>query len=156
MSTDRQKFLETNEPVHTTVEELEVNSEMLMKHQSCWVNCNKEKGPFTRNYAKTNGIHSMCVKHTLKNLKENSPVMEFFTQNSCPVCMASYKEIIEEDHHIVIPKCGHPICCVCCDELLRNDGRCSICRDVLDTENFDTMVFDINLQQIPHKGNVFY
>ena len=100
--------------------------------------------------------HFDGVINTVKTIEENSPTMNFFTQNSCPVCMASYKEVIEEDHHIVIPACGHPICCKCCDELLRNDGRCSICRDDYDIEEFDIMVFDINLQQIPHKGNVFH
>ena len=100
--------------------------------------------------------HFDGVINTVKTIEENSPTMNFFTQNSCPVCMASYKEVIEEDHHIVIPACGHPICCKCCDEVLRNDGRCSICRDDYDIDEFDIMIFDINLQKIPHKENVFY
>ena len=155
LSEDRQKFLKANEPVFTTVEESEVNSELLLKHISCLKKYKKEKGPFTRNYAKKNGIHSISVKDMLKKIEENSPSTGFFTRNSCPVCMASYKEVVEEDHHIVIPACGHPICCKCCDELLCNDGRCSICRNDYDFEEFDIMVFDINLQQIPNNRNVF-
>ena len=156
LGNDRRKFLETNEPVFSIVEESEVNPDLLRKHISCWERWEKKVGPFTRNFTKLNGIHRISVKNMLKYSKENRPAMNFFTQNSCPVCMASYKEVIEEDHHIVIPACGHPICCKCCDELLRNDGRCSICRDDYDIEEFDIMVFDINLQQIPHKGNVFH
>ena len=156
LSNDRQKYLETNEPVHSIVEELEVNPEFLSKHNSCWEADGKEIGPFTRNFAKKNGIHSSCIKHMLENFEANSRAMTFFTQNCCPVCLASYKEVIEEDHHIVIPTCGHPVCCKCCDEILRNNGECSRCRDVFDKKMFDTMVFDINLQQIPHKGNMFY
>ena len=156
LSIYRHKFFKTNIPIFSRVEKSKIDPELLRKHVSCLKSRYKKIGPFTRNFAKKNGIHRISVKHTLKNLKENSPVMDFFTQNSCPVCMASYKEIIEEDHHIVIPACGHPICCKCCDELLRNDGRCSICRDDYDIDEFDIMVFDINLQQIPHKGNVFH
>ena len=155
LSIDRQKFLETNEPVLRVVK-LGVTLEFFRKHLSCWENHDAEIGPVTRSYAKKNGIESSCVKRTLKNLKANSPAMNFFTQNSCPVCLANYKEVIEEDHHIVIPACGHPICCKCCDELLRNDGRCSICRDDYNIDEFDIMIFDINLQPIPHKRKVFY
>ena len=156
LSNDCQKFLKTNVPVFSIVEELEVNPEFLRKHMSCWETYGKEKGPFTRNFTKKNGIHSSCIKHTLENFEANSPAITFFTENSCPVCMASYKEIIEEDHHIVIPPCGHPVCCKCCDEILRNNGQCSRCRDGFDIGKFDTMVYDLNLQQIPHIGKIFY
>ena len=77
LDNDRQKFLETNEPVFRIVEESEVNPELLRKHMSCWKRCVKEKGPFTRNFAKKNGIHRIRVKNMLKDLEGNSRTMIF-------------------------------------------------------------------------------
>ena len=51
------------------------------------------------------------LKEKLKNAKKD--VVKFFEENSCPVCLSSYKEILDEDLHIVVSKCGHPFCCKC-------------------------------------------
>ena len=53
--------------------------------------------------------------------------MKLFTENECPICMNTYKDTLEDDKHIVAHK---PVCCNCCDEIMRNDAKYSRCRGV--------------------------
>ena len=132
-----------------------IDPEYFHNHMSCYRSKIKT-GVVTRKNAKTSGIPNSDIKHCFKNLDKNSPAMKFFTENECPVCITSYKEILEENNHIVVPCCGHPVCCVCCDEIMRNDAKCSRCRGVFFNFGFDTMKFDVNLEILPHLTRIFY
>ena len=156
---DRQTILQTSFPTEPIVSLLivqGVDPEDLRKHISCKEAHRRVKNEVvTRKYAKENGLPDVDLKQVLKCLDQNSTEMTFFTQSSCPVCLLNYKKIIKKGHHIVIPFCGHPVCCKCCDNLLRNDGRCPICRKKYNVSRFDIMKFDINSRQLPHEGNLY-
>ena len=46
-----------------------------------------------------------------------------FEDNECCVCLSNYKEILDEDLHIVIPSCGHPLCCKCADNIVYGEKK---------------------------------
>ena len=49
--------------------------------------------------------------------------MRFFNKNQWSVCLSSYKEILDEDLHNVVPYCGHPLCCICADNIFVNTKK---------------------------------
>ena len=154
---DRQRFLEENRKVYNVAVELNLCSDLLQKHMSCWAEVGKN-GAVTRQHTKTSGIPSCDLKHHFKRFEGNKAVMEFFNKNQCPVCMASYKEILKEDRHITTLPCGHPVCCKCCDQILRTNQNptCPICREDMDEIELDVMKFDINLQLLPEDRRIYY
>ena len=86
LSNDRKKYLKSKEPVHSIVEQLEVDPDYLRKHMSCWKDYDRI-GPFTRNIVKKNGIHSSCIKQMLKDLEANNQAMTLRYLNTyCLTC----------------------------------------------------------------------
>ena len=65
-----------------------------------------------------NAVSQFELKEKLSVVYKNSEASKFFDENKCPVCMSNYKEILDEDHHIVVLSCGHPLCCKCADNIL--------------------------------------
>ena len=73
---DRRAFLETNENVISTVDELEVGPELLRQHMSCWKKYKAEDG----------------CRDAKNALEQSKGEVVFFTANNCPVCQSSYEE----------------------------------------------------------------
>ena len=136
--------------VHNTVVELDVSEDSLQKHKSCW---NLPGEVVTRRSVKNLGIPQSDVLHRLRLL--DSETSDFFTTNTCSVCLSSYKEILESSRHIVLPQCGHPICCCCCDKMLRLDPKCPLCREYLDINEIEPMRFELNLELHSENSKVF-
>ena len=154
----RQEFLMENRKVYNIAVEHDASNNQLRNHICCCSEITEidRSCVVTRQDARLNGIPNCDMKHHLKRFDKTSHSMEYFNRNKCPVCMISYKEILEEDRHIVIPECGHPICCTCCDEHLRNKPECPCCREEMDKNKFEAMKFDINLQLLPQGRRIFY
>ena len=157
LENDRERFLEENREVYNIAVEQNLCTDLLLKHMSCWTKIDKSRA-VTRQHTKMNGIPSCDIKHHFKTFDGNRAVLEFFNKNQCPVCMASYKEILKEDRHIIIQLCGHPVCCKCCVKILRYNEfpTCPICREDMDEDEFQVMKFDVNLQQLAEERKIYY
>ena len=49
--------------------------------------------------------------------------MKSFELNQCSVCLSNYKEILDDNHHIVISSCGYPLCCDCADKISVSENK---------------------------------
>ena len=145
----RENISEEDSICCNTVIQLDIDEGSLEKHISCW---NLPNNVVTRKSVKENGIPQCDVQHHLERSK--SDVTDFFTKNECSVCLCNYKDILEDDRHIVIPACGHPICCSCSDRMLRLDPKCPLCREYMDVNTIEPMRFDLSLE--PHSRNTKY
>ena len=97
------------------------------------------------------------VKERLKTLDKNSRIVKIFEDNKCPVCLSNYKEIFEEDLHILIPSCGHPLCCNCADNILLSKKKeCPQCRGKVDACSFNLMNFNDSLEINTQDQKVFF
>ena len=96
------------------------------------------------------------LKQKLVKVHEDSEVMKFFKDNKCSVCLCTYKEILDNDFHIVIPTCGHPLCCECADSILRSEKKeCPLCRKIITVDSFNLMKFNDDFQMETQDQNVF-
>ena len=87
------------------------------------------------------------VNQKLKSVDENTTAFRFFQENKCSVCLNNYKEILDEDLHIVIPSCGHPLCCKCADNILHCENKeCPQCRGNITADSFNRMKFNADLK----------
>ena len=150
----RQKCLIENRNGYNLTVERDISNNQLQNHICCRSETGKS-GVVTREHARLNGIPNCDMKHHFKRFDETSHSMDYFNRNECPVCMKSYKEILEDDRHIVIPLCGHPICCKCSDEILRTKRKCPCCREFIGTYEFDVMKFDIYIQLVPQERRIY-
>ena len=93
------------------------------------------------------GISQSELKQKLSDLEKDSEVVKGFEDKSCPVCLSNYKEILDDDLHIVIPTCGHPLCCKCADTLLLSVKKeCPQCRGRVTSQSFNLMKFNADLE----------
>ena len=67
---------------------------------------------------KENEVSQCELNEKLKTVDKKSEVFKFFEDNKCSVCLSDYIEIVDEYLHIVVPSCGHPLCCSCADDIL--------------------------------------
>ena len=90
-----------------------------------------------------NEISQDALQHNLSIIDKDTKVKRFFEENICSVCLRSYKMILDEKLHIVIPSCGHPLCCECADKLLVSEKKeCPQCRRKITAEAFNLMKFN--------------
>ena len=132
-----------------------LSSDVFRTHISCF-NRKINSGVITRQDAEKNGIVNSDVKQHFKRFGEKSSVMKFFYEKRCEVCFDSYQEVLKEYRHIVIPSCGHPLCCHCRDENLRTKPQCPFCNAKLNKYEFLVMKFDMNLQVLPQERQIFH
>ena len=104
---------------------------------------------------KENKVSQCDLKIKLKAVDKNSEVFKFFEGNKCSVCLSNYKEIVDEYLHIVVPSCGHPLCCSCADDILaRNKKECPICTRNFTGQSFDLLKFNADLT-VKTEGRLF-
>ena len=110
-------------------------------HFSCGSENNNK---FTR-VSEAGEIPQCEIKHELANA--DSAVAKFFDENQCSVCLGSYKELLDGNLHLVVPSCGHPLCCGCADKILRSAKKeCPRCRESITAKSFNLMKFKSNLE----------
>ena len=113
----------------------------LKSHFSC--KTNKNVNPQATGEA---GVCQSELKNKLATHSTDSKTMKSFEDNKCSVCLSNYKEILDEDLHIVVPSCGHPLCCKCADNILVSEKKeCPSCRENFTTQSFDLMKFNEDL-----------
>ena len=135
---------------HDSIEILAVN------YQSCKKN---NDGDTTLKASEKNNVISQSeVKQKLATIiKDSKPISRrlsrilkrkvlFFENKKCSVCLSSYKEILDENLHIVVPRCGHPLCCKCADNILKS-RKCPQCRGYIPSYgSFNRMKFNADLK----------
>ena len=119
-------------------------------HQSCKEN---NDNVTTMQTSDENGISQCEVQRKLAHCSNS---MKFFEDNKCSVCLSSYKEILDENHHIVVPSCGHPLCCECADNILMSTKKeCPRCRGNITADSFNLMKFNADLEMVIQDQQVF-
>ena len=122
-------------------------------HLSCKMNENEDSG--IRASGENESSQSE-VQQKLSIVDKNSDFMKFFTDNKCSVCHSNYKEIFDDNFHIVIPSCGHPLCCKCADTILKSRKKeCPRCRGNIRVAVFNLMKFNADLQMETRDQTVF-
>ena len=108
--------------------------------------CTKNKLNDSSSIPSENEVSQSELKQKLTNVEKDSKVMKFFEDNKCSVCLSSYKEIFDENYHIVVPICGHPLCCKCTDSILVSAKKeCPQCRRKFTALSFELMEFNADL-----------
>ena len=103
-----------------------------------------------------NGISQSELKQKLAAFKKNGKIIKSFEGNKCSVCLSNYKEILDEDLHIVVPFCGHPLCCKCADGILESKNKkCPQCRGKITAQSFNLMKFNADLTIDTENQRVF-
>ena len=72
------------------------------------MSCGKDQKESSTVLAENEISHS-GLKQKLASLDKNAEAIKFFVNNKCSVCLSDYKEIVDEDLHVVVPRCGHPL-----------------------------------------------
>ena len=133
--------------------EIPVFSEKPQAHQSC--NLNDEQSGILEN-CNVNELFQYQVKEKLENVQKDSKVLKFFEDKKCSVCLSSYKEIINDNLHIVVPTCGHPLCCKCADNILMSAKKdCPQCRRNITADSFNLMRFYADLEIVTQDQKIF-
>ena len=111
-------------------------------HSSCNL---KNYNEFTTRNSGENKIAQCEIKHKL--VDADNAIKKFFDENQCSVCLGSYKEILDDNFHLVVPSCGHPLCCACADRILVSTKKeCPRCRGSVTAESFNLMKFNTDLE----------
>ena len=112
------------------------------------ISCSKNQKESSTDLA-GNEISQSDLKQKLASLDKNAEALKFFEKNKCSVCLSNYKEIVDEDLHIVVPKCGHALCCKCADEILRSEKKdCPQCRGNILTDSFELLKINSDLEVV--------
>ena len=104
----------------------------------------KNEGMLTRKRRRESGVRQEDLKCRFPQMSGEE--VEFFNSHSCCVCMETYREVVEGDHHIVAPSCGHPLCCKCADGILARKPECPICKVKVDQDSFEMVKFGGDLR----------
>ena len=116
--------------------------------------CSKNKKENSRDLA-GNEISQSDLKQKLASLDQNAIALKFFEKNNCDVCLSNYKEIVDEDLHIVVPRCGHPLCCKCADEISES-GKCPQCRGNITNDSFELLRINSDLEVVLENQRIFF
>ena len=96
------------------------------------------------------------LQQKLAIVEKDSKVMKYFEDNKCSVCLSSYKEVLDNNRQIVIPPCGHPLCCECADNILVSVKKeCPRCRGNITADSFNLMKFNADLEMKTGDQKVF-
>ena len=122
-------------------------------HQSCKLN-DEQTGILEDCHV--NELFQSQVKEKLANVNKDSKVVKFFEDKKCSVCLSSYKKILNDNLHIVVPTCGHPLCCKCADNILVSEKKdCPQCRRNITADSFNLMRFYADLEIVTHDQRIF-
>ena len=72
------------------------------------------------------------------------------------MCLCNYKDIVDEDLHIVVPRCGHPLCCKCADDILNSGNKeCPQCRGNITTDSFELLRINKELEVVSEDQKLY-
>ena len=120
-----------------------------MTHLSCRFHSEKNyKLRVTRANTQELGLPQFDLKHRIQNLEKNSRAFKFFNKNTCSVCLETFKEVLDDDRHLVITSfsCNHVLCCACLDSILKRKepALCPMCKSELDPFAFDLVLLHVD------------
>ena len=121
-----------------------------MTHVSCGFHSEKNfKLRVTRANTQDVGLPQFDLKHRIQNLDKESRAFKLFNKNTCSVCLESFKEVLDDERHLVVTNCCHVFCCTCLDNILKErkdeDALCPMCKCELDPQFFDLVLLHIDL-----------
>ena len=120
------------------------------------MSCGKDQKESSTVLAENEISHS-GLKQKLASLDKNAEAIKFFVNNKCSVCLSDYKEIVDEDLHVVVPRCGHPLCCKCADEISGSEKKdCPRCRGNITTDSFELLKFNFKLEVVLEDRKMFF
>ena len=120
-------------------------------HFSCKKNQNEDSTSSDENI-----ISQAEIKENLAIIEKDNKSMKFFEDNKCCVCLSNYKEVLDDKLHIVVPNCGHPLCCGCADNILKGTKKeCPRCRGNITADSFYLMKFNADLEMETQHQTVF-
>ena len=124
--------------------------------QKSHFSCNKDDGEnLHTNESEETEISQSEVLRKLAIVNKDSKVQICFEENRCSVCLSNYKDLLEENLHIVVSSCGHPLCCKCADTILQNANKeCPRCRGSINAE-CRTITFNLAMNQIEMKMKLY-
>ena len=126
------------------IEEIPIEpNEELEPHFLCKMNFNKGS---SQKIIEENEVSQSELKKKLAVVDKDSEVLSFFQDKKCSVCLSNYKEILDEDLHIVVQSCGHPLCCKCAENVLQSKKECPQCRKRITAESFSLMKFNADFK----------
>ena len=133
-----------------------------MTHVSCRFHNEKNyKLQVTRFITETEGLPQFDLKHRIQNLDKNSREFKFFNENTCCICLETFKEILEHERHLVITSCNHVLCCACLDSILKKKkknkpAKCPMCKSELDPFAFDLVLLHVDfIVNEEYTGKIF-
>ena len=104
-----------------------------------------------------NEISQFDLKQKLASLDKNAEAMKFYDNNKCSVCLSDYKEIVDEDLHIVVPRCRITLCCKCADEISGSEKKeCPSCGGNITTDSFELLKFNSDLEVVLEDWRIFF
>ena len=124
-----------------------------MTHLSCGFHSEKNfKLRVTRANTQDVGLPQFDLKHRIQNLDKESRAFKLFNKNTCSVCLESFKEVLDDERHLVVTNCCHVFCCTCLDNILKEIGKdddepakCPMCKCELNPQFFDLFLLHIDL-----------
>ena len=119
-----------------------------MTHVSCGFHSEKNsKLRVTRAKTKEVGLPQFDLKHRIQNLDKSSREFKLFNKNTCSVCLETFKEVLDDERHLVVTSCNHVLCCACLDNILKQKdiALCPLCKSELNPFGFDLVSLDIDL-----------
>ena len=140
--------LRENDLSGNSQETMEISLIPLKPHFSCKKKKTQPSGE--------NQILQSEIKQKLATVAKDGKVMKFFEDNKCSVCLSSYKEILDNNLHIVVSTCGHPLCCECTYNILVSEKKeCPRCRGNLTAKSFSLLEFNADLEVETKDQRVF-
>ena len=116
-------------------------------HEETHLSC-RDSNKASKKSNRGKGISQRNLKNELGRINVSRKNEKFFRENSCSVCASTFREILDENLHIVVSSCKHVICCKCADVILSNSKPvCPHCRRKLSSDSFELMMFNNKLEQ---------
>ena len=122
-----------------------------MTHVSCRFQLGKIRDyPVTRTSTELWGLPQYDLKDRIQNLDKESRAFKLFNENTCSVCLDTFKEVLDDKRHLVVTNCCHVLCCTCLDNILKKKKRnetalCPLCKVELEPDIFDLLALYIDL-----------
>ena len=123
-------------------------------HSLCKNNKNRDS---TTQADGENEIFQSEVHQKLPIVDKESSIMWVFEDNHCPVCRNNYKDVITNNHHIVVPTCEHTLCCECTDRILVSKKKeCPRCIGNITADLLNLIKFNADLEIVTRDLKVLF
>ena len=133
-----------------------------MTYISCFFEFGKIRHfPVTRANTELWGLPQYDLKDRIQNLDKESRAFKLFNENTCCICLETFKEVLDDERHLVITSCNNVLCCAWLDNMLKKKKRnetalCPLCKVELEPDIFDLLALYIDLTVIKNLPGVVF